>query len=237
MPSNLDLFAIVYFAILWVGYARFTHYRAKSGKHPTISRNMRSLRVSWMNAAIERDIRIPDATLLSSQERVASFFASASMLILAALMTTVYSPPNLDDLLAFLPFAEHQSPNQIRAKLLMIVAVFVYAFFKFTWGIRQYGFVSVMIGAMPDQTHSAEMRQSYAKYTAKVMDNAAIDSNLGLRAYYFAMALMSWLISPVSFLVVTTLVVIVLYHRECHSRTISNMHLAVEVLNNEQTEQ
>ncbi|MEE3119073.1 MAG: DUF599 family protein, partial [Pseudomonadota bacterium] len=38
--------------------------------------------------------------------------------------------------------------------------------------------------------------------------------NLGLRSYYYALAVVGWFIHPVAFMAASTLVVVVLYRRE-----------------------
>ena len=43
------------------------------------------------------------------------------------------------------------------------------------------------------------------------------DFNLGLRAYYFGMALLAWFIHPVAFAAASVWVVLVLYRREFSS--------------------
>ena len=53
-----------------------------------------------------------------------------------------------------------------------------------------------------------------------VLSSAGNQFNLGLRAYYFGLAALSWFIHPWVFMVVTAGVVLVLYHREFHSRVL-----------------
>jgi uncharacterized membrane protein len=43
---------------------------------------------------------------------------------------------------------------------------------------------------------------------------------MGLRTYYFSLALLVWFIHPVAFMITTTWVVAVLYRREFHSKTL-----------------
>lgn len=230
----LQFLPLIFFFLAWNGYSAYAKRRAKGGKMRSVSRTMHNLREQWMLGAAQREMRMHDAALLASQERVASFFASASMLILAATVTAISSPPNFDVLLSFIPFTEHQSEGAVRAKLVLIGFIFVYAFFKFTWAIRQYGFVSVMMGAMPDVPKGgapvSEATLQFASHTAKVMDRAAIDNNHGLRAYYFALAVLCWLISDEAFMVATTLVVWVLYRRECHSPSILSLETSLTYL-------
>jgi uncharacterized membrane protein len=47
--------------------------------------------------------------------------------------------------------------------------------------------------------------------------------NLGLRACYFSLALVTWFVHPVVFIVCTAWVVAVLYRREFYSRTLKTL--------------
>jgi uncharacterized membrane protein len=52
---------------------------------------------------------------------------------------------------------------------------------------------------------------------------AAHHFNFGIRSYYFALAVLAWLVSPWLFVAATTWVVFVLYRREFHSSALSTL--------------
>jgi uncharacterized membrane protein len=111
----------------------------------------------------------------------------------------------------------------------MLVVIFVYAFFTFTWSMRQYGFCSIVLGAAPmvdEGQVSAEEREDYAVYAARVIDLAGLSYNHGLRAYYFALSVLAWFISPYLFLLSASFVVGVLYRREFKSRSLQALRQA-----------
>lgn len=60
-------------------------------------------------------------------------------------------------------------------------------------------------------------RKAFAARAAKVLSLAANQFNLGLRAYYFAMALLTGLVSPWILMLASVGVVLILYRREFHS--------------------
>jgi uncharacterized membrane protein len=55
---------------------------------------------------------------------------------------------------------------------------------------------------------------------ARVVWLAIYNFNLGLRAYYFSLALLTWFVHPLVFVVASSWVVAVLYRREFRSRTL-----------------
>ena len=59
--------------------------------------------------------------------------------------------------------------------------------------------------------------ENHAQKFAADKSCAGNDFNRGLRAYYFGMAVMSWMVSPWLFILTTIIIVIVLARREFYS--------------------
>ena len=97
----------------------------------------------------------------------------------------------------------------------------VYAFFKFTWSIRQFNYVAVLVGAMP--TGLSETNIQYARRTAELTTRAGDHFNRAMRAYYFGAAVLTWFIRPGFFILATIIVVLVLYRREFRSKVLSTL--------------
>jgi len=105
-------------------------------------------------------------------------------------------------------------------KILVLIAIFTYAFFRFSWSMRQYTFVSLMIGALPSPEHfmaHPQEQMDYAHRVAAMTGLAAETFNDGLRSYYFSFAVMGWFFSPMIFVMTTLLIVAILYNREFRS--------------------
>lgn len=129
-------------------------------------------------------------------------------------------------LLASIPFTTPASRELWEVKALLLIVVFVYAFFQFTWSMRQYSFLSILIGAAPaagktsDATADAAAFERRAQRAAEIAALAAFSSNQGLRAYYFALAITGWLVNWLVFVTATTVVIGILYWREFHSQAV-----------------
>jgi len=166
---------------------------------------------------------------VANLERSVSFFASTTMLVLAGLMTVLGSTEQAINVIADIPFAMEATRQEWEVKLLVIIALFIYAFFKFTWSLRQYGFVSVMVGGAPNPGDdiSELQKQSYANRIAKMSSMAANNFNFGLRSYYFSLAMLGWFINPWLFMVLSAGVVYVLYRREFKSSTLKTLMMSV----------
>jgi uncharacterized membrane protein len=230
MPFSLiDLLAFVTFFLTWSGYTWFARRKAKTTD--CIARSMHQHRIHWMYEVITRDIRVGDAALLANLERNIAFFASSTLLIIAGILTLFSKVATLESVIASLPYAETPVHFLIQIKLSLLAFIFVLSFFQFTWSMRQYGFLNVMIGAAPiDLAGKSQKLRSYAIQMAIVQDQAAHSYNYGLRSYYFALAAMCWFFHPVLLMLMSLWVVYTLYNREFNSKTVKAITVAQRLL-------
>lgn len=219
--SVLDLAALLWFFICWVGYSYFSRHRARH-----VDRLQNALQryiEDWVGVLHQRDVRIVDTSVVANLERNASFLASSCLLIIAGLLTVIGSSDQAINLVEELPFVSNISRQAWELKLLTLVFIFVYAFFTFTWCMRQYGFCSILIGNAPlfdDANTGREERAAHVRTLSRVLGLAVYSFNLGLRAYYFSLGLLAWFIHPFAFMGATAWVLAVLYRREFHSKTL-----------------
>ena len=226
IPFNaIEILALAYFFLLWGGYARYAKYRAKSSDKPSLSRSLRRHRTAWAARLLHRDMRMTDASLLANQERVVGFVASTTLILLAAVLTAITTSEQIAEITSHIPFTERQSAEQIEAKLALLLLALIYAFFKVTWSLRQYGFASVVIGSAPEPNEiiTPEQRRLFVENLAKLMDCAGHDNNSCLRAYYFSLAVVCWLGGTLPFVVVTTIITLVLFNREFGSSAVRSI--------------
>ncbi|WP_415883950.1 DUF599 domain-containing protein [Neptuniibacter sp. QD34_54] len=226
MDNWLNLLALVWFLICFKGYMYYA--RKRSYETPCLASVLHMYRKEWMTRMLTRDVRIADTTAIANLERSVSFFASTTMLILAGLMTILGSTQQAIDVVADIPFTFHATRAEWELKILLLITLFVYAFFKFTWSLRQYGFVSIMIGGAPgpEEHISQQQADAHSNRIAKMTSMAANSFNLGLRTYYFCLAILGWFINPWIFMGLTAGVVFVLYRREFKSSTLKTLMMS-----------
>lgn len=220
--SWLDWIALGWFVLSWAWYYEYS--RRRQGNRRCLAGIMHGYRYDWMKRLLDREARIADATIMTHLERNGAFFASSTLLILAALFGLLGATDRALSVVADMPFAV-QEPTRLglELKLLLLVVIFIYAFFTFTWSMRQYNFCAILIGSAPlpnESGVSAGARKMFAIQASNVIDLAANQFNYGLRAYYFGLALLSWFLHPVLFILSTLAVVIILFRREFHSKTL-----------------
>ncbi|MFK8329939.1 DUF599 domain-containing protein [Pseudomonas sp. BJa5] len=225
VQSNLiHLLAACWFVICWGGYTRYATWKGRDTA--CLASVLHLYREDWMRRMLMRDNRIADASVIGNLERNASFFASSTLIILAGILTVLGASDRAVSLLADLPLVQQASQGMSEIKLLCLATVFVYAFFTFSWCMRQYNFAAVLVGSAPmiGERHVSELeRKAFAQRAARVISMAANQFNFGLRSYYFGMAMLSWFIGPWLFMAMSTGVVLVLYRREFHSDVLDVM--------------
>lgn len=219
--SLFDWIALVWFASCWVSYGYFSRYWSR--RTHRLQNVLHDYIRDWIRVLQDRELRIVDTTVVSNIERNATFLASSSLLIIAGLLTVAGSTDKVITFIADLPFIQEVTRQAWEMKILLLVFIYAYAFFTFTWCMRQWGFVSIMVGSAPlaeDETISDEERAAHRDTLAEVVWLAIYSFNAGLRTYYFSLALLSWFLHPLAFMLVSAWVVAVLYRREFRSKTL-----------------
>lgn len=216
--ATADLLAVILFALCWFGFAWFAEWRAV--RVPSLVSARRALIQAWVQNIFHRNVRILDSTLLGNLLQGSTFFASTSIVILGGLLALLGTSEKALDIVAELPFTARATERIWEIKILLLIAIFVYGFFKFTWSLRQYNLVSILVGSMPEEKKAPENYELFLKNTADIASFAGENYNMGLRSYYFGFAVLTWLLNPWLMMVATVLVVGVLYQREFRSRTL-----------------
>ena len=214
----LDVVTLAWFAAWWGGYVWFTDHRESA--RPTLRRQMDGYIREWIAQMVGRDNRMLDVNVMRNLTRSSQFFASTTMLILGALVALMGYAEKAAGVIAELPFAQQVSERVWEIKILLLVVIFVYGFFKLSWSIRQFGLASVLVGATRKPPKDAEEYAAHIDRIATIVSFASGNFNNGLRAYYFGVAALSWFLHPVLMMVMTIGVVYVLYEREFRSRTL-----------------
>ena len=222
----LDWVAFAWFWICWVSYTLYARHSAKTRQ--SLSAVLHTFRKEWIQAMMRREQRISDMALLGNLMQMNNFFASTTILVLAGAITVLYSADSVVNLLSGHALIVEPTKEQVQFKLLTLVLIFVFAFFRFTWSMRQHIFCTIVFGAAPlvQKDKFAEAEEEFATYLARISDRAGHEFNYGLRAYYFALALLTWFIHPWLLIPASTFIVLVLYRREFASTTLKYLTIS-----------
>lgn len=216
-----DWLALAWFLAGWWGYAHFARRRAaRGGSLLAVTNRYRRL---WMMQTTARDNRVIDGVVVQNLSTSPSFFASTAILIVGGLLAALGATEETAKIVAEIPFTARMSAVVFDLKLFVLTTVFVYAFFRFTWSMRQYTFGALLIASAPPPEAFAAgeaSREDFADRAGRVVGLAAETFNDGLRAYYMAFAVVLWFLSPLAFAVGTAAIIFLLYQREFHSEVL-----------------
>ena len=226
MPPDITVLDIVAFCLFFIAWYSLTwlgrHF--KNTDKTTLSAISKNYRNQWMLHLLERSNRMSDVALIGNLMRSVSFFASTSILVLASLIAVFGAVDDVIKIIYGFPYAQHISPAFTKLKLMLLVLIFIYAFFKLVWSLRQYNSTVIMVGAAPDVFDSDEELFSYANNLGTVLNRATRHFIEGMRGFEYALAALAWFIHPVLFICATLLVSVVVYRREFASRTLKAMN-------------
>ena len=215
----VDLAAPVFFLLCWMGYSAYAD--GMPGARRSLMGRIHELREVWMQRMLARDNRIGDMQVVMILAQSNAFFASTSLLIIGGCLAILGAREQAMNVLQVIPGVADTPLFVWEIKVLLLVIVFVFAFFKLTWSLRQFNYVAILIGAAPPPDQSeTEAGKAFAQTAAGVASRAAEHFNKALRTFYFGLAALSWFLHPYLFIALTALVVLVVYRREFRSHTL-----------------
>lgn len=219
--SHVDWAGLGLWFLAWVGYAAWAE--RPSPHRPGLAGSLARYRRAWMREAYGRDPRIMDAALIGNLMQSATFFSSTTLLILGAsfaLLGTVERSTEVVEVMRNLPFATRVSQDLVESKVLVMTLVFVYAFMRFTWSLRQFNLVNIMVGAFPASRERLVPDDRMIETASRLNELAGVNFAQGLRAYYYAVPLLLWLVNPWLLGLGSIAITGVLYYMEFRSATV-----------------
>ena len=206
----LDWVAIIYLVGAWLLLSRIIDPPPKS--RPSVTVLMSERRRDWMRVFVDRDPRIFDSQILASLRQGTSFFASTCIFAIGGVLALA---KNTDPLIGVAQeVTAVMTPVLIIQIKLAVVALFLTnAFLKFVWANRVFGYCAVLMAAVPNDPNDS-ISYPRAAQAAELNIRAAINFNRGLRAVYFALGALAWLLGAVPLMISATVVIWVVGSRE-----------------------
>jgi len=230
-----DAFALGWFLLCALGYNLLTKYQPVYRR--SMMAGMQEQRRAWMREMAVREGRFQDIQLLGNLANGHTFFASTSAIVVGGLSAMLGSGEKVQAYFEQLPFSTRAAPVLWEMKLMLLMGLFVYAFFKFAWAFRLAHYSMILIGAAPvydaARPASALAATDHADLTAHLIGLSAEHGQAGLRSYFYAVAGIAWFVSPYAFILVTTWVLVILVRREFYSRSCRTIWAAKSAINGE----
>jgi uncharacterized membrane protein len=190
--SIADIAALAFFLACWLGYSPFVHRFVPDA----INLGLHDLRVAWMRTMLRRDNRIVDSGLIGQVVHSASFFASTSLIVIGALLSLLSNVEHVQPAVEQLAFVTPIPRTVFELKIVLPLLVLIHGFVSLTWSLRQLNYAIAMIGAAPDRHSVGASLESLAQSLGASLSTALATFNTGIRAYYFAIGGLAWLIAP-----------------------------------------
>jgi uncharacterized membrane protein len=216
--SPVDLIALAWFLAAWLGYS-FVIEMTPHGRDG-LNSLMHRYRGLWMQRMLARDMRMMDGQVIAALQNGTAFFASTSLIALGGALTLFRSSEDMLTVVAALPFGAPVSHVQWEMKVVGLMIIFIYAFFKFAWSYRLYNYVAIMVGAAPPAAEKDSVEaQDFVRITAEVITDAGRHFNRGQRAFFFALGYLGWFIGPVPLIATTAGILVVIWRRQFASQS------------------
>lgn len=215
-----DSLALGFFILCCVGYSLYSDTMRKS---ETLLAATNRYRHQWMREMLKRENRMMDATMVGNLQRSIAFFANTTIFILIGLMSMLGYHDRAEGILSSVPYAKPMSGFMFETRILLLIVIFIYAFFKYTWSLRQYNYAGIFIVAAPSCRDRLDEHEAIAEKGSYLVGNAAKHFNNALRAYYFGLAALAWFVHPYVFMAATAWVIFVTHRREYRSGTLRNL--------------
>ena len=208
----VDYYAFSWFLVSWVGYSIVADHTRLN--QYTISTTMSRYRREWVQQMMQRDMRMFDAQIHSNLLHGIGFFATTTILAIGGSLALLGATDQAIQVMSDLPYMETNNRVQWEFKILLLALIFIYAFFKFAWAFRLANWNSIIFGAAPVMTEDESKNNEYVEKAARINRLSSNHFNRGIRAYFFALAELSWFLDARVFIVATALVLMVLINRE-----------------------
>lgn len=226
-PEGMTIWDALAFALaltLWQGATWWVEYgpSADQSMSAVISRH----RVRWMQIFKTRSLRVVDVTILTNLQTGTAFFASTALLGVGGAVTMIAQADTLKEVAADLPLVISVSRAAWELKLLFVLWLSAYAFLKFAWAHRLFGYNAVLLGAIPHlesgddralTDEEAAERDDLCLRAARLNTFAARSFNRGLRGIYFALGAMGWMVGPAGLAIGVLIVAQMIHRREFRS--------------------
>jgi uncharacterized membrane protein len=211
--TPLDLIALFVFVAAWMGYGAVIEWTALGRRG--LNNRMHRYREGWMSEMLLRDMRMVDGQIMGSLQNGTAFFASTSLLAIGGVLALLRSAQDIMEMFAVLPFGIRTTSGVLEMKIIGLLVIFIYAFFKFAWSYRLFNYAAILLGATP---HASEAKKPHAKAAAervaRMVTLAGRHFNRGQRAFFFALGYLGWFVNAWVLIAATLAVLIVTVLRQ-----------------------
>ena len=207
-PLDLVAAALLLGAWLWIGWIT----ENPPAPRPSVGKLMEGYRRAWMREFVTRKPRIFDSAMIDGLRQSTTFFASTALVAVGGGLALIGKPEQVTALAS--DFALGDAPRLLwQVRILTAVLFGANAFLKFVWSHRLFSYAAIAMAAVPND-ESDPLAYPRAEQAARLNVNAAKSFNRGLRAVYFALCALAWLLGPLALIAAVLFTTGMLWRRE-----------------------
>ena len=211
-----DVAALGFFLAAWVSYSLAV--RLGLMHREGLNHSMDQYRIRWMEEMARRDVRMVDSSIMASLQNGAAFFTSTSLIAIGGTATMLRATDDMLKIFAEASMGLVADRVLWELKIIGLLVIFGYAFFKFAWAYRLFNFTAILIGATPARADpDAAGREAMVRRAARMNIAAGAHFTRGQRALFFALAYFGWFLGPWAFMATTLAVIAVMAARQFRS--------------------
>lgn len=164
----IDALALGWFFFCWISYACYADMRREGRLN--LASVLHEYRLRWMTRVLERENRIADTVVLQTVMRSDNLFITTTLFIIAGLISGLGTIDRVQTMVSGIGFIAVSPHETWQLKMLILIGIFVYAFFKFAWSLRQFSFTLMLFASAPIPSEKdAPDRQEFAPRAAMMV--------------------------------------------------------------------
>lgn len=218
LPSDLSfahLCAVVLLFGCWFCYPIILRVLGRG----SLNSQLIIVRQYWIAAATRRQAKPFDAVLLGHITNSIAFFGSATLLVLAGVLSTIASVQSIHATIQQLTFVRETTLELFTLQIAVLAFALALCFFSFTYALRKLIYTIALLGALPDEADACPTQDRLIAGLNTVLSQAIKTFNFGIRGYYYAIATLWLFVSPVACILATLIVTSILMYRQLATPT------------------
>jgi len=218
LPADFSLAHVFALTLLFGSWFNYPILLRTFGRG-SLNSQLAIIRQYWLSAATRRQAKPFDAVLLGHITNSIAFFGSATLLVLAGVLSTIASVKTIHQTISELHFVSNTSIEMFALQIVLLAFVLALCFFSFTYSLRKLIYAIALLGALPDVSENCPTQDRLINGLNVVLSEAIKTFNFGIRGYYYAIATVCLFISPYASIAASIVVTGSLIYRQLATPT------------------
>ena len=198
----------------------------------SLNTQLHAVRQRWLQVhqGVGREHRVIDAILLGHISSSISYFGSATLIILAGLLSALVNISRIYIVSRDLKFLAPMTLDLFTFNFALVTLILVLSLFAFTYALRKMAYTFALLGGLEVTVADTPEAKVMGEQTARVLTEAVRSINNGIRGFYYAIAALFLFAGPWVSIAATLIITGLLYYRQLFSPTAIAIGRYVEAL-------